>query len=94
MIECMKRIYHSKNTFDLRANSFGMTILMFSSSMLLRHTSDINIPAERNFPPVKEVAKQSEFQLFPPIGQNSGYNASQQQQATGTNSSPTVDFTC
>jgi hypothetical protein len=61
--------------------------------MLLRHTSDINIPVDRNFPPVKEVAKQSEFQLFPPTGANSGYNASQQQQQqqSGVNASPTVD---
>lgn len=64
--------------------------------MLLRHTSDINIPAGRNFPPVKEVAKQSDFQLFPPTGQNSGYSASQQYQTQGSamNTSPTVDFTC
>jgi hypothetical protein len=62
--------------------------------MLLRHTSDINIPANRNFPPVKDVAKQSEFQLFPPIGQNTGYNASQQQQQNAVNSSPTVDHLC
>jgi len=68
---------------------------MSSSSMLLRHTSDINIPVDRNFPPVKEVAKQSEFQLFPPTGQNFGYNASQQQQQqSGVNSSPTVDHVC
>ncbi len=69
---------------------------MFSSSMLLRHTSDINIPAEQNFPPVKQVAKQSEFQLFPPIGQNSGYNASQQQQQQQNvaNTSPTVNHIC
>ena len=62
--------------------------------MLLRHTSDINIPVNRNFPPVKDVAKQSEFQLFPPNGQNSGYNGSQQQQQYGTNASPTVDHNC
>jgi hypothetical protein len=65
--------------------------------MLLRHTSDINIPVDRNFPPVKNVAKQSEFQLFPPIGQNPGYNASQQQQQqqqNAFNTSPTVDHLC
>jgi hypothetical protein len=65
--------------------------------MLLRHTSDINIPVDKNFPPVKEVAKQSEFQLFPPIGQNSGSNTlqqQQQQQQTGTNTSPIVDQIC
>lgn len=69
---------------------------MSSSSMLLRHTSDINIPVDRNFPPVKEVAKQSEFQLFPPVGQNSGFNGTQQQQQQqyGTNTSPTVDQIC
>ncbi len=70
---------------------------MSSTSMLLRHTSDINIPVNQNFPPVKEVAKQSEFQLFPPTGQNSGYNASQQQQQqqqNGANTSPTVDQIC
>lgn len=61
--------------------------------MLLRHTSDINIPADRNFPPVKEVAKQSDFQLFPPAGSNQGFNASQQQQNTA-DPSPTVDYIC
>jgi len=34
--------------------------------MLLRHTSDINIPVKQNFPAIKEIAKQSGFQLFPP----------------------------
>ncbi len=67
---------------------------MASSSMLLRHTSDINIPVNRNFPPVKDVARQSDFQLFPPSGQNSGYNASQQQQQNGVNASTTVDHIC
>ena len=62
--------------------------------MLLRHTSDINIPADRNFPPVKEIAKQSEFQLFPPIRQSASMNSLQQQQPTGGNSSPTVDYLC
>ncbi|CAF1537159.1 unnamed protein product [Adineta ricciae] len=66
-------------------------------SMLLRHTSDINIPVDRNFPPVKEVAKQSEFQLFPPIRQSTSLNSlqqQQQQQPTGANPSPTVDYLC
>ncbi|UJR25259.1 hypothetical protein I4U23_006611 [Adineta vaga] len=65
-------------------------------SMLLRHTSDINIPADRNFPPVKEVAKQSEFQLFPPIRQSTSFDTlnQQQRQATGNNPSPTVDYLC
>lgn len=65
--------------------------------MLLRHTSEINIPADRNFPPVKEVAKQSEFQLFPPIRQSTSLNSlkqQQQQQPTGANPSPTVDYLC
>ncbi|CAF0816520.1 unnamed protein product [Adineta steineri] len=67
------------------------------SSMLLRHTSEINIPADRNFPPIKEVAKQSEFQIFPPIRRNSSYNGpqhQQQQQGNGMNASPTVDYLC
>ncbi len=42
---------------------------MSSSSMLLRHTSDINIPVKQNFPSIKEVAKQTAFQLFPPSTQ-------------------------
>ncbi|CAF2513700.1 unnamed protein product [Rotaria sp. Silwood2] len=63
------------------------------SSMLLRHTSDINIPVDRNFPPVKDVAKQSEFQLFPSTGSNPSHNASQQQQ-NFINASPTVDYLC
>lgn len=68
--------------------------------MLLRHTSDINIPAERNFPPVKPVAKQSEFQLFPPIRQSSSFDSLQQHQTrqaasgAGMTSSPTVDYLC
>jgi hypothetical protein len=63
--------------------------------MLLRHTSDINIPVDRNFPPVKDVAKHSAFPLFPPNEQNSGYNASQeQQQQNGVHASPTVDHIC
>jgi hypothetical protein len=55
---------------------------MFSSSTLLRHTSDINIPVKQNFPPVKEVAKQSSFQLFPPFTQtlNNSKNGLEQQQ--------------
>ena len=65
-----------------------------STSMLLRHTSDINIPVGQNFPPVKEVAKQSEFQLFPPNGQNTGFSGSHGQQQTGTKVSPTVDQIC
>ncbi|CAF0731186.1 unnamed protein product [Rotaria sp. Silwood1] len=63
------------------------------SSMLLRHTSDINIPVDRNFPPVKDVAKQSEFHLFPSTGSNPSNNASQQQQNV-VNASPTVDYLC
>ncbi len=61
--------------------------------MLLRHTSDINIPVNRNFPPVKEVAKQSEFQLFPPIARSTSYNGLQEQQQP-VNPSPTVDYLC
>lgn len=91
----MKQISPSKYTVYF-ASILSDEYSIFSSSMLLRHTSDINIPAERNFPSVKEVAKQSEFQLFPPTGQNSGYYASQQHQtqAGAMNTSPTVDFTC
>ena len=62
--------------------------------MLLRHSSDINIPVDRNFPPVKEVAKQSAFQLFPPTGQNSDYNPPQQQPQVQQNQSPTCDQFC
>jgi hypothetical protein len=62
--------------------------------MLLRHTSDINIPANRNFPPVKDVAKQSEFHLFRPSEQSVGYNASQHQQNNVVNASPAVDYLC
>ncbi|CAF5052520.1 unnamed protein product [Rotaria magnacalcarata] len=64
------------------------------SSMLLRHTSDVNIPVDRNFPPVKDVAKQSEFQLFPSTGSNQGNNAPNQQQQSAVNQSPTVDYLC
>ena len=62
--------------------------------MLLRHTSDINIPGDRNFPSVKDVAKQSEFQLFPQTRSNVGDNVLSQQQQNVVNASPTVDFIC
>ena len=42
--------------------------------MLLRHTSSINIPVQDNFPPVKRIPKQSEFQLFPPVNSNANGN--------------------
>ncbi|CAF4005344.1 unnamed protein product [Rotaria sp. Silwood2] len=66
------------------------------SSMLLRHTSDINIPVDRNFPPIKEVAKQSDFKLFPPSTQisNNIQGGLEQQQQSVTNTSPTVDHLC
>ena len=66
MKECMKLIYHSELQSFSKLDFFKS---MFSCSMLLRHTSDINIPVKQNFPPIKEVAKQSGFQLFPPYTQ-------------------------
>lgn len=64
--------------------------------MLLRHTSDINVPVDRNFPPVKPVAKQSEFHLFPPAAHSlSNIQGSvEKQQQSATNPSPTVDQIC
>ncbi|CAF3199977.1 unnamed protein product [Rotaria socialis] len=66
------------------------------SSMLLRHTSTINIPVDRNFPPVKEVAKQGNFKLFHPINQtsNNTQDLSKQQQHSAINTMQTVDYLC
>jgi hypothetical protein len=62
--------------------------------MLLRHTSDINIPVSRNFPPIKSVAKQSEFQLFPPSNQTLGNSNNGLGQQHVTNRTPKVDYIC
>ena len=62
--------------------------------MLLRHTSDINMPIVENFPPVKEVAKQSEFHLFPPSMEASDKIKIQLEQQPITNPTLTVDYLC
>jgi hypothetical protein len=67
---------------------------LFSSSLLLRHTSDISIPVNRNFPSMKDVAKHSRFQLFPPsTPTSSNVNSGLEQKLTG-NSAPIVDQLC
>ena len=63
--------------------------------MLLRHTSNVNIPVDRNFPPVKQVAKQSEFQLFPPVHNSTNVNAGSTTQRSRTQSAgPVVNQLC
>ncbi|CAF0752900.1 unnamed protein product [Didymodactylos carnosus] len=72
-------------------------------SMLLRHTSNVNIPVEKNFPPVKEVAKHSDFTLFGRTGRNLGSAAAfggstpslnVPIQPRAASSVPTVDYIC
>ena len=64
--------------------------------MLLRHTTTINIPVDRNFPPVKEVAKYGDFKLFPSTTQNLNniQHSSEQQQHPAINATQTVDYLC
>ncbi len=96
MKECVNLIYHSELELNLCFRNLVFFFLsMSSSSMLLRHTSDINIPVKQNFPAIQEVAKQSGFQLFPSSIQTSNNTkGGLEQQQSATNSAPIVDQVC
>lgn len=63
--------------------------------MLLRHTSNVNIPVDPNFPPVKQVAKQSDFQLFPRINATAApVNGGSTQRSRTQSAGPAVNHLC
>lgn len=62
--------------------------------MLLRHTADINISTAGNFPPVRPVPRQTDFQIFPSVNSSFNPDSTVSHPPPVNHSSTTTEYIC